>query len=121
MPAALRRSNLVMHTHLHTFTFSEQLPGHLDLADHRSAPWWRPVWVALRSPLALQVLAVVAVIGLVLTFHAVVTQAVRQSGLRQQALAAQSQAVWRCKLLPRTSARRLCLQELPTLPGSGGQ
>ncbi|APW47678.1 hypothetical protein [Rhodoferax antarcticus] len=106
-----------MNTHLHTFKFSDQPPEHLTLASHRSAPRWQRLWVLLRSPLLLQILAVWAVIGLVLIFHAVVTQAVHQSGLRHQALAAQSQAAWRCKLLPSASARQVCLRERPTASG----
>lgn len=77
------------------------------------------MWAALRSPLLLQMLGVGAVIGLVLIFHAVVTQAVRDSGLRQQARAAQSEAIWRCKLLPSASASQVCLQALPALAGRG--
>jgi len=107
-----------MNTDLHTLQFSDQPPGHLTLASYRSTPWWQRLWVAMHSPLLQQMLGVGAVIGLVLIFHAVVTQAVHQSGLRQQALASQSQAVWRCKLLPSVSARQACLRELPTLPGS---
>ncbi len=101
-----------MNTRLHTFKFSDQLPGHLDLPN--AAPWWQAAWAMLRSPLSLSVLAVGAAIGLVLIFHTVVTQAVRQSSLRQQALSVQSQAVWRCKQLPSKSSYRACMQELPT-------
>ena len=102
-----------MTTRSPTFKFSDELPGALNLPVDRSAPWWQWAWAVLRSPLALWVL-LGAVIGLVLVFHAVVTQAVRQSGLRQQALAAQSQVVWRCRQLPSDSARQACLRELPT-------
>ena len=106
-----------MNTRLNTFKFSDQLPGHLKRPADQSAPWWQSAWVVLRSPQSVSVLAVGAVIGLVLIFYAVVTQAVRQSGLRQQALAAQSQAVWRCKQLPTASTYQACLRELPTQLG----
>jgi hypothetical protein len=64
--------------------------------------------------------AAVLVIGMLLAFYTVVTQAVSQSLLRQQALTARAQALGRCQLLASVSARSRCLLELPALPGSGG-
>jgi hypothetical protein len=54
-----------------------------------------------------------AVGSMVMGFHAVVTQAVHQGELRQQTLAAHSRAVWRCKLLRSTPARKGCLLNIP--------
>jgi hypothetical protein len=43
----------------------------------------------------------------------VVTQAVRQGELRQQALTAYSRAVWQCKMLKSVSVRKGCLLNIP--------
>lgn len=59
------------------------------------------------------------VAGLLLVFHAVATQAVTQSVLRQQARSAQSQALWRCKLLSEVSARQACLRDMAAPLASG--
>lgn len=101
-----------MNTDLRTFKFADQRPGHLNLPRDDRAPGWRAV---LRAPWLLRVLAAGAVIGLVLAFYAVVTQAVHQSALRQQAIAAQAQAASRCASLAPASARRSCLLDLAAL------
>jgi hypothetical protein len=53
------------------------------------------------------------VVSMVLGFHAVVTQAVHQGELRQQALTAHTRAVWQCKMLRSVSARKGCLVSIP--------
>jgi hypothetical protein len=53
------------------------------------------------------------VASMVLGFRAVVTHAVQQSELRQQALAAHSRAIWRCKMLRSVPARNGCLLNIP--------
>jgi hypothetical protein len=45
-------------------------------------------------------------------FYMVVTQAVRQGELRQQASAAHSRAVWQCKMLRSAPARKGCLSTI---------
>jgi hypothetical protein len=56
-----------------------------------------------------------AVASMVVGFYAVVTQAVRQGELRQQALAAHSRAVWQCKMLKSASVRKTCLLNIPNV------
>lgn len=58
------------------------------------------------------------VISLLLAFYTVVNQATAQSALQQQVLAAQSRAVWRCKLLPGVSARQDCLLAIKDRPAA---
>lgn len=96
----------------HQLTFLNPLSS--DLARLPVAPGsdGRSVAAVWRHPLVLPGLAVVAVVGLLLAFHAVATQAVNQSVLRQQTRSAQSQALWRCKLLSEVAARQACLRDL---------
>ncbi|MDR3369001.1 hypothetical protein [Rhodoferax sp.] len=63
----------------------------------------------------LSAFSVVLVVSMLLAFYNVVCQAVSQSALYQQAMAAQSQAIWRCKRMPSVSARHDCLLAVPTL------
>jgi len=101
---------------LQNFRFSDQLPGHLVLARHGTGLWATCLQVAQGSPVVRWLAAAVVVTGMVLLFHAVVTQSVHQSGLRQQALAVHARAVQRCQLLAKASARRSCLLELAARP-----
>jgi len=77
------------------------------------------VWAVVRHPVLLPGVAVLVVMGLLLLFHAVVTQAVNQSVLQQQARSAQAQALWRCQRLPGMSTRQACLRELAAPLPSG--
>jgi hypothetical protein len=52
---------------------------------------------------------------MVVGFYAVVSQAVRQGELRQQAFAAHSRAVWQCKMLRSVAARKGCLMNIPNV------
>jgi hypothetical protein len=91
-----------MKIHLHTVKLAIPLSGRQALNS-----WW-----------LLSAFSAALVISLLMAFYNVVSQAVNQSALLQQALAAQSQAVWRCKLLPSVSARQDCLQAIPALLAS---
>lgn len=60
---------------------------------------------------ALGALAIVAIIGILLAFHAVVQGAVQNGEARRQAGITQADAIWRCKLLRDLSERDSCLQQ----------
>lgn len=77
------------------------------------------LWTVLRSPVFLGLAATAAAIVILLMFHTVVTQAVSQGALRQQALAARSQALWQCQMIPGPMARQNCLSNAPAAPASG--
>jgi hypothetical protein len=71
------------------------------------------MWVWSRMPRTWRIVSMLAVATMVSGFYAVVTQAVHQGELRQQALAAHSRAVWQCKMLRSASARKGCLLTIP--------
>jgi hypothetical protein len=102
-----------MNTHLQNFKFSNQLPTNLSLTTGATDTQRYRLWASRHSQWALGILSVVLVISMVVIFYRVVGQSVHQSGLRQQALAAQSQAIWRCRLLPGIAARHGCLEDIP--------
>ena len=87
-----------------------QLPGRQTIVRY----WLGAV---LRWPYLLQGLALLLVLGMVLVFHAVVTQSVSQGVLLQQARLAQSQALQRCTQLPRAPQRQACRLEANALLG----
>jgi len=68
---------------------------------------------ALRSPVWPGILAAIAVVGLLLAFHQVVSGAVQQGELRRKATAAYAEAAWRCNALRGVRAvRESCLSQL---------
>ena len=66
--------------------------------------WWLQLPEAVRSPAWPLALAVLTVIFLLLAFHQVVRDAVRQGEMLRSAAAIQSEAAWRCSASPRTCA-----------------
>lgn len=70
---------------------------------------------ALRSPIWHRLLATLLILGLLLTFHQVVSGAAQQGELRRQAVIEQAQATWRCRGLSAISARDHCLLQLNAL------
>jgi len=87
-----------------------QLPGRQTIVRH----WLGSV---LRWPYLLQGLALLLVLGMVLVFHAVVSQSVNQGALRQHARLAQAQALQRCAQLPHAPERQACRLEANALLG----
>lgn len=67
---------------------------------------------ALRTPAWRALLALLAVGGLLLAFHQVVSQAVQQSELRRKADATQAEATWLCNAMQGPLARDKCRLEL---------
>ena len=96
----------------HQLTFLNPLSGDPALLPVVPVSGGLSVGSVWRHPLVQPGLAVLVVVGLLMVFHAVATQAVNQSVLRQQARSAQSQALWRCKLLSEVAARQACLRDL---------
>lgn len=99
----------------YTLKYSGVFPNFLRLARDKSTPWWRRMWVWSHMPRTWRIVSMLAVASMVVGFYLVVTQAVHQGELRQQALAAHSRAVWQCQLLKSASVRKACLLNIPTL------
>lgn len=57
-------------------------------------------------------LATLVILGMLMVFHMVVSDAVQQGEVRRQASALQADAIWRCKLLPDLPARAACLLQI---------
>ncbi|HEY8904785.1 MAG TPA: hypothetical protein VIM63_01985 [Rhodoferax sp.] len=77
------------------------------------------MWATLHSRWMLSAFSAALVIGMLLTFYNVVSQAAYESALHQQALVAHAQGTWRCKRLPNASARQDCLLAIPKLLANG--
>ena len=76
------------------------------------APWWQQGSLARAWPVWSGVLATLALFGLLLAFHQVVSGAVQQGELRRTANAMQAQATWRCNALADMRLRENCLVRL---------
>jgi len=103
----------------HHLTFLDPLPSHVAQLPVAPGMARRGVWSVWCRPFLLWGMGVLAVVGLLLAFHAVATQAVNQSVLQRQARSAQSQALWRCTQLPGKTARQTCLRDLAAPQVSG--
>ena len=104
----------------HPLTFLKPLYSHPGHPPGVPGSGGRTLRSLIRHPALLPGVAVLVAAGLLLVYHAVVTQAVNQSVLQQKARSALAQAFWRCQQLPRVSARQACLRELPApLPSRG--
>jgi len=103
----------------HHLTFLNLLPSPLARLPVALGTARRGACLVWRRPVVLRGIGVLVVIGLLLVFHAVATQAVSQSVLQRQARSAQSQALWRCTLLPDKTARQTCLRDSAAPPASG--
>jgi hypothetical protein len=78
--------------------------------------WWMALPQVLRSPAWPWTLAVLMVLFLLLAFHQVVRDAVRQGELMRMATASHSEAVWRCGALRGLRMRESCLAQLNAAP-----
>ena len=74
--------------------------------------WWHTLPPGWRAPVWSGLLAAFIILGMLLAFHQVVREAVRQSLLRQQASARQAEASWRCNSLRGSDASRSCIAQL---------
>jgi hypothetical protein len=78
--------------------------------------WWMQLPAPVRSPAWPYTLASLMVLFLLLAFHQVVRDAVRQGELLRATSASMSQATWRCGALPGLRARENCLAQLNVVP-----
>ena len=78
--------------------------------------WWMTLPQPVRSPAWPWALAVLTVLFLLLAFHQVVSDAVRQGELLRMAAANHSEAVWRCGALRGLRMRESCLAQLNAAP-----
>lgn len=63
----------------------------------------------VRSRVWPAILATLIILGMLLAFHQLVREAVRQSELRHKAVALHAEATWRCRSLPNRDAIGSCL------------
>src|SRR5437016_2552063 len=89
--------------------FTSGVRGQLDA-------WWAALPEPVRSPAWPWTLAVLAVLFLLLAFHQVVSDAVRQGELLRMAAANQSEAAWRCGALRGLRMRESCLAQMSAPP-----
>ena len=104
---------------------TQQFTPRFQRADRRSAfagvreqldAWWMTLPQPVRSPAWPWALAVLMVLFLLLAFHQVVSDAVRQGELLRMATANHSEAVWRCGSLRGLRMRESCLAQLNAPP-----
>ena len=74
--------------------------------------WWGELPGALREPLWPSAFAALVIFALLMGFHQVVRDAVRQGELLRMNTATHAEAVWRCKALIGARMRASCLAEL---------
>lgn len=91
----------------------------LALAPDGPGPWGHRAGANRHAPWLLAVFSTALVGGLLVAFYNVVRQAVQDSAVHQQALAAHAQGTWRCQRLPSGSARQDCLLAIPKLLANG--
>jgi hypothetical protein len=115
------RSTVAVETTLQTVTLSSPFASHPALASAGVDPSGARVWATLHLHGLFCAFSVVLVVSMLLTFYSVVSLAVSQGELHQQALVTQSRAIWRCKLLSSVSARQNCLLAIPKPLDSGNR
>jgi hypothetical protein len=108
-----------MTTHLHTFKPAAPMSEPLALAPEEPGPWRHRVWTTRYARWMLSAFSAALVVGLLLAFYNVVSQAAVVSAVHQQALVAHAQGTWRCKRLPNATERQDCLLAIPKLLANG--
>jgi len=78
--------------------------------------WWRELPNALRVPLWPSAFATLVIFALLMGFHQVVRQSVRQGELLRMNAATHAEAVWRCKALNGARMRASCLAQIDAPP-----
>jgi hypothetical protein len=78
--------------------------------------WWDRLPDALRAPLWPWSLAGLVILALLLGFHQVVRQAVRQGEVLRTTAASRAEAVWRCNTLSGSRVRASCLAQIDAPP-----
>ena len=74
--------------------------------------WWNALPEAVRTPAWPASLAALVILALLLGFHQVVHQSVRQGEVLRMSASTHADATWRCKALASERMRARCLAEL---------
>jgi hypothetical protein len=80
------------------------------------ADWWYELPEPLRAPAWRAAFAGLVILALLMGFHQVVQQSVRQGELLRMSTATRAEAVWRCNALNGPRVRAACLAQLDTAP-----
>lgn len=101
-----------MHNNSPPFKLPDGEAGGLVVPQRALLQWWYglPTWV--RSPVWPAFLATLTILGLLLSFHQVVREAVQQSELRLRASALHNEATWRCSAMSSQRASEGCRSQL---------
>lgn len=80
------------------------------------ADWWTALPAVVRSPAWPTTIAALIALFLLLAFHQVVRDAVRQGELLRMSTASHSEAAWRCNALRGLRMRESCLAQMNAAP-----
>jgi len=87
-------------------------------ARHDVQQWWNDLPEAVRSPAWPRALALLTALYLLLAFHQVVAQSVRQGEVLRMATANHAEAVWRCNAMRGVRLKQSCLDPLNKPPSA---
>jgi hypothetical protein len=95
----------------------DDLPAALPPWGHgRMRAWWHTFPEAPRAPLWPRSFALLLILALVLSFHQVVRDAVRQGEVLRMTAATRAEAIWRCNSLSGARKRATCLAQVDAPP-----
>lgn len=83
--------------------------------------WWHGLPAPLRAPGWRAGFAALVILALLLGFHHVVRQSVRQGEVLRMSVSNHAEAVWRCQALGSVRGREQCLQQLQAPPAQPGR
>jgi len=84
----------------------------------RLRAWWSQLPDALRAPMWPWSLAGLVIVALLVGFHHVVRDAVRQGEALRMSAATHAEAVWRCNTIGAARMRTRCLAQLDAPPAA---
>ena len=100
----------------HVDVLLDASPGLPPWGHGRVRAWWAGLPDALRAPLWRWSLAGLVIMALLLGFHQVVHDAVRQGEVLRMTAATRAEAVWRCNTLNGQRVRARCLAQVDAPP-----
>ena len=83
--------------------------------------WWQRLPAPVRAPAWRAGFAALVILALLLGFHHVVRQSVRQGEVLRMSVSSHAEAVWRCQALSSARSREQCLQQLQAPPAQPGR
>jgi len=95
---------------LHPSTW--QMPHTMADAIGRARAWWFGLPPAVRTPAWVITMSLLVCLLLLVAFHQVVSQSVRQGELLRVQVTSHAEAVWRCNALHGERVRKACLAQL---------